>query len=108
VQQNGSDGLAENNSGAAGMIHFCGDLDCCDMPLIASVDQQRGPARTTGSRAVRFHRQGARRFWAVGVIDWFLRRTLWPRSDVEPQGHTCPGIAGLLRLDAVHSGQSIP
>jgi hypothetical protein len=24
-------------------------------------------------------------FWAVGVIDWFLRRTLWPRSDVEPQ-----------------------
>jgi len=24
-------------------------------------------------------------FWAVGVIDWFLRRTLWPRSDVEPR-----------------------
>jgi hypothetical protein len=24
-------------------------------------------------------------FWAVGVIDWFLRRTLWPRPEVGPQ-----------------------
>ena len=29
-------------------------------------------------------------FWAVGVIDWFLRRTLWPRSDVEPQSGSEP------------------
>jgi hypothetical protein len=24
-------------------------------------------------------------FWAVGVIDWFLRRTLWRRPEVAPQ-----------------------
>jgi hypothetical protein len=23
-------------------------------------------------------------FWAVGVIDWFLRRTLWPRPEAGP------------------------
>jgi hypothetical protein len=51
VYQGSLDGLVENDSGAAGEIHLCGDLDRCDMPSAASVDQQRGPARTTGSRA---------------------------------------------------------
>ena len=31
-------------------------------------------------------------FWAVEVIDWFLRRTLWPRSDVEPQSGGEPQV----------------
>jgi hypothetical protein len=43
-------------------------------------------------------------FWAVGVIDWFLRRTLWPRSDVEPQSGGEPASdepAGVQGEDAL-------
>lgn len=51
VREGGLDGPVEDDSGAAGETHLCGDLDRCDMPSAVSVDQQRSPADTTGSRA---------------------------------------------------------
>ena len=51
VRQGALDGLVQNNSDTARKIYFCCDSDRCDMPSVAPVDQQRGPAHPAGSSA---------------------------------------------------------